>query len=83
MHVKMMCTSFLPLDEVTVGFEAVQEMPDYDPRLNVILDCFEDNNVGWVLHTRNHHAPLFPINIWNSYIRLEEGAPRTNKAMEG
>ncbi len=39
-HVKMMtCMSFLPVDEITAGFKALQESPDYDPQMDVIFDC--------------------------------------------
>ncbi len=48
MHIKMMtCTSFLPVDEVTAGFEALQESPAYDPHMDVVFDYFEDNYM-WV-----------------------------------
>ncbi len=84
MHVKMMtCTSFLPMDRVTAGFEALQESPEYDPCMDVIFDFFEDNYVGGVLRNGNRCAPLFAIDMWNTLIRLEEGVPNTNNAVEG
>ncbi len=79
MHIKMMtCMSFLPVDEVTASFEALQESPAYDPRMHVIFNYFEDNYVGRVLRNGNHRAALFAIDMWNTFICLEEGLSRTN-----
>ncbi len=39
MYVKMMtCTSFLLVDKVITGFEALQESPAYEPQMDVIFD---------------------------------------------
>ncbi len=71
------------MDEVTAGFKALQESPAYDPHMDVIFDYFEDNYVGRVLLNGNHCAPLFTIDMWNTFIRLEEGAPCTNSTVKG
>ncbi len=48
-----------------------------------IFDYFEDNYDGRVLCNENRRAARFPINRWIAFLRLEEGVPRTNNAVEG
>ena len=82
LDVKMITAiAFVPINDIDAH---VESLAHYLPaELIPLLDWFEDNYIG---HPNRRgpgrSSPLFPINMWNMYVRTQAGDDRTNNHAE-
>ena len=77
----LLCTAFLPVDDVALGFEKLQESAPED--CEPIFNYFEDNYIGRFTSNGKRQKPRFAIEQWNCHGRTKNNLPRTNNAVEG
>lgn len=81
--IRCLCAlAFLPVDDVTEGFEELTEDEDIPQE---IVSYFEATYIGCLRGrgmNQRRTVPLFPIPIWNVHNRTEAGMPRTNNNAE-
>jgi hypothetical protein len=72
--------AFVPPADVTEAFEV---LCDHVPReLHPVMDYFEDNYIGRLTRRGVRRPPLFPIDLWNVFQRVQEGNARTTNVVE-
>lgn len=76
----LVALAFVPVDDVTEAFEELQVITMNE--LVPVLQYFESTYIGRIVNGARRR-PLFPIEQWNVFDRVNGGLPRTNNAVEG
>ncbi|CAI6369505.1 unnamed protein product [Macrosiphum euphorbiae] len=82
---KLAALAFVPVDKVIESFELLLESTYYienEQMLSPLITYFEGTWIGILDRRGNRRPPLFSIEIWNCYDRLQESLPRTNNKIE-
>ena len=77
----LLCTAFLPIEDVVLGFEQLQKSCPED--CEHIFNYFEDNYIGRFMANEKRQQPRIAIEQWNCHDRTKNNLPRTNNAVEG
>ena len=86
LHIRMLqVLAFLPADDVIEGFEELVDTIRvlYDDVADDLLQYFEDTYIGRYRRNAPRCPPLFAINLWNMFNRIDDKLPRTNNSVEG
>ncbi|XP_030072563.1 FLYWCH-type zinc finger-containing protein 1 [Microcaecilia unicolor] len=75
----LLALSFLPIEDVSVGFECIVE--NCCSELTPVTDYWEDTFIGCQRQKRRVE-PCYPISVWNVCNRVMDGLPRTNNSVE-
>ena len=79
--------AFLPEEHVLEGFQYLADNDDYmeDIEVQSFITYFESTYIGVERGRglrRRRCIPLFPINVWNVFMRIRDNLPRSNNSME-
>ena len=78
MKLKMLaCLAFVPEVDVIYSFDQI--MAEYSESAMGRSKYFEVTYIGKKLPNNTRRTPLFPIRIWNMYMRVINRKARTNK----
>ena len=86
LHIRMLqVLAFLPADDVIEGFEELVDTIRVlcDGVADDLLQYFEDTYIGRYRRNAPRSPPLFAINLWNMFNRIDDELPRTNNSVEG
>ena len=71
---------FVPIEDTVQTFETLAVHCGEEEQ--AVLDYFESTYIGEVRRGRRQQ-PMFPHELWNMNIRVQEDLPRTNNELEG
>jgi hypothetical protein len=78
--------AFVPVDDVVGAFEELIDSPYFrenSPKLQPIVDYFEDTWIGRPLRQNHRRNPCFAHSLWNCYDATKADLPKTNNSVEG
>lgn len=82
---KLAALAFIPCDKVIESFEVLLESTyyvEYEEILSLLITYFEGTWIGILNKRGNRRPPVFAIETWNCFDRLQGNLPGTNNKIE-
>lgn len=75
--------AFVPVANVIPAFHELISSSNFDPRMQEVVDYFENTWIGRQPRIGERLQPTFSIELWNLYDRTKNDQARTNNNLEG
>ena len=79
----MAAVAFVPVADVHAAFEELISGANFDPRMEEVVEYFENTWLGRQSALGSRQEPIFPVELWNMYERSKNNEHRTNNHIEG